>query len=273
MQKEVVALIHSRAQRVRPSSKAGIALGRPVMIGRLFLAAGLVLPMTAAAQEIDPIGALLDQAQQQAEPAPAADAPVTTAPSVAAPAQPAAPPAYVPQAPAIQPPVAASLPPAPQPYVPPPPISRAQPPRPQATAPVHIDELGRTPDGPPSATDLTYESRIRGSFASAQGMQGPMDGRWVLRGPDGAELYDLMLVDKNNGVLEGAWRDPRRRGAADASGFVEDIRRTGGQLTARYRIRAGGDTAQLNLIQGSDGAWTGDLTERGERRAVVLRRE
>lgn len=225
------------------------------MIAAAVLTAGSAGAQTPApAPTDDPIGALLQGVPTAAPPA---DAPIATAP------------APIPQAS----PPAAALPAAPQPYAPPPPISYARPPRPAVGDPVHIDELGKTPDSAPTQTDLNYEARIRGSFASAQGMQGPLDGRWVLRGPDGAVLYDLQLVDKNNGVLEGAWRDPRRRAAADASGFVDVIQRTGGAVTARFQVRASGQQAQLSLSFQSDGAWAGELIEGGERRAVTMRRD
>jgi len=94
----------------------------------------------------------------------------------------------------------------------------------------------------------------------------------VVRSSQGAELYDLQLVDKNNGVLEGAWRDPRRRGAADASGFVDDIQRAGGQITARFQIRASGARAVLTLTQQGNGDWSGDLAEQGDRRDVSMKR-
>lgn len=234
---------------------------KKAVLSALCVAAGLAGP--AAAQEVDPIGALLDQATQ---PPPAATSPASPSPATQAPA---------PQAPAAQAPIATAPPPAqttPQPYAPPPPISYARPPRPQLSAPVHIDEVGKTPDGPPTPTDLNYEARIRGSFASAQGMQGALDGHWVVRSSQGAELYDLQLVDKNNGILEGAWRDPRRRGAADASGFVDDIQRNGGQIIARFQIRASGARAVLTLTQQGDGDWSGDLSEQGDRRDVSMKR-
>ena len=44
-----------------------------------------------------------------------------------------------------------------------------------------IDETGKSPDGPPTVIDLTYESRIRGSAAASQGLQGPLDGGWTVR--------------------------------------------------------------------------------------------
>lgn len=242
---------------------------RFLMTVAALLAAGSAAAQTPSPVD-DPIGALL----QGAQPAPAqpqADAPIATAPAPAPqPYQPQAP-AY--PAPAYTPPAPTSPTAGPQPYTPPPPISYARPPQPAVGDPVHIDELGKTPDSPPTQTDLNYEARIRGSFASAQGMQGPLDGRWVLRGPDGAALYDLQLVDKNNGVLEGAWRDPRRRGAADSSGFVDVISRTGGAVAARFQVRANGQQASLSLTVQADGSWAGELTEGGDRRAVSMRRD
>jgi hypothetical protein len=232
------------------------------MIAAVLLMAGPAWAQSAPSPADDPIGALL----QGVSPAPAPDAPVTTAPPV--------PQAPVQTPPAPQPSYAPPTEQAgPRPYSPPPPISYARPPRPAAGDPVHIDELGKTPDGPPTPTDLNYEARIRGSFASAQGMQGPLDGRWVLRTGDGTALYELQLVDKNNGVLEGAWRDPRRRGAADSSGFVDVISRTGGAVAARFQIRANGQQASLSLTAQADGAWAGELTEGGERRSVSMRRD
>src|SRR5438477_12911913 len=44
-----------------------------------------------------------------------------------------------------------------------------KPPRSQSDRPVRIDEVGKTPDRPPSDRDIAYDSRIRSSFASAEG--------------------------------------------------------------------------------------------------------
>lgn len=234
----------------------------------------------AAAQEVDPIGALLEQSQTP--PTPAAEA-ILISPPPQAPAAPVStspppytpPPVYNPPAavqaplpytpPAYSPPVYTPPPYAPPAYVPP------RPRRPQLTAPVHIDEIGKTPEAPPTATDLSYEARMRSSFNSAQGMQGPLDGAWSLKA-GGSELYDLQLVDSGSGNLEGAWRDPRRRGATDASGFIDTISRIGGQLIIRLTPRPGAEPSILMLNADSNGAWSGELTERGERRAVTMRR-
>ncbi|HEY8615299.1 hypothetical protein [Phenylobacterium sp.] len=194
------------------------------------------LAVPAFAQPADPIGALLAQPPAaQADP----EEPDTAA---------------EPLAPAPEPEIA--LPATPQPYAPPPP---------RLTAPVFVDQTGRNPDAPPSVRDLAYESRLRASFASAQSFLGPLDGAWTLAGPTGG-LYELKLVDRGNGVVEGAWRDLRRPGALNASGFVTEIRRDAGQLALRF------GPASATFTGGYGGAWTGELTEAGQRRAVTLRK-
>ncbi len=238
----------------------------------------------AAAQEVDPIGALLEQGQTPPPTPPAAEA-IPTSPPPQAPVAPVSPPpaAYVPPPvytppPAVQAPLPyVNTPPAytppvytPPPYAPPayvPPRSR----RPQLTAPVHIDEIDKTPEAPPTATDLSYEARMRSSFNSAQGMQGPLDGAWSLKA-GGSELYDLQVVDSGSGNLEGAWRDPRRRGATDASGFIDTISRVGGQLIIRLTPRPGAEAVVITLSADGAGTWSGELIERGDRRSVTMRR-
>lgn len=230
-------------------------------IGLLALAAA----SAAQAQDVvDPIGSILDQVDEEAAetlgaPPPAAPAPAPTA----APAFPYSP---APAPPPAERPAVVSLPPAYAP--PPPPVSR----RPRLTAPVTVDEYDKTPEAPLNAVELGYESRLRSSFASAQGMQGPMDGAWVLRTRSGETLYSFLLVDKGGGTLEGAWRDPRRRGSPDASGFLVDIQRVGSQVTASFYPRPGAGVATLMLNPVSGGEWSGDLLEGRDRTAVTLRR-
>lgn len=191
----------------------------------------------AAAQEADPIAALLDQpppAQAQAADPETADAQAAEPP----------PPTYIP-------------PPA----------------QPELTAPTYVDDAGRSPEAPASPVELSYEARLRSSFASAQGLQGPLDGAWTLRGGEGTALYSLQMVDSGLTPPEGAWRDPRRRGSTDSSGFLSNIQRTGGELIVTFYPRPGAGAATLVLNAAADGSWTGRLEEGGERRAVVLRRD
>ena len=151
------------------------------------------------------------------------------------------------------------------------PPAYAPPPRPPLTAPVQVDETGKSPDAEPTVTDLAYESRLRASSASAQRFQGPLDGGWTLAAA-GSDLYALQLVDRGNGVVEGAWRDLRRRGALSGSGFVDQIETQAGDLTLRFTL-ASGALVEAVLHAAHDGAWTGEFVEAGERRPARLSRK
>jgi hypothetical protein len=151
------------------------------------------------------------------------------------------------------------LPEGPQPYRP-----YVPPPRPTLTAPVFVNETGKNPDAPPTPTEAAYDSRLRSSAASVQLFQGPMDGGWTLT-TGGRPLYALQLTDRN-GAVEGAWRDLRRVGALDASGFFDIVERGGGGLTFRF---TDGIVAVLHT---DGGRWTGQLTEAGHSEAVSLTR-
>lgn len=215
-------------------------------------------PAAGAQDVVDPIGSLLDQIDEE------------TAETRGVPPEAAAPP------PAPQPPPSLAQPTFPYggvrtPYAAPAPP--ALPPSVSSGSPVNVDDYDRTPERPLNSVELNYENRLRASFASAQGMQGPMDGGWTLSTREGAKLYALLLVDKNQASLEGAWRDLRRPGVAEASGFFSDIQRIGGQLTASFYPGAGRGAAGLSLQAASNGEWTGDLTEGGRRTPVVLRRD
>jgi len=142
--------------------------------------------------------------------------------------------------------------------------------RPKLTAPVHLEETGKTPDSPPTVRDMAYENRIRSSFASAEGFQGPLDGGWTMSA-GGQDLYSLQIVDRRD-RLEGVWRDVRRKGALNASGLVDDMQRQGSDLTLRFTPAAGAPTTVVVLHDGGAGHWTGELTEAGQRRSVSLRR-
>jgi hypothetical protein len=208
----------------------------------LFLLLAIAAP--AGAQPGDPIGALLDHRDQEP------DEPDEAAEKLA------------PYPPPEQP--TPRLPATPIPYAPP---------RPQLTAPVHLEETGKNPDAPPTFNDIAYDTRLKASAASAQGFQGPLDGGWTLAARDAGDLYALQLVDRPD-RLEGAWRDLRRKGALGASGLVDDIQRSGQELTLRFAGDGDAAAAVTAVLHGTDdGRWSGELTEGGKRRAVVLRRQ
>ena len=130
-----------------------------------------------------------------------------------------------------------------------------------------IQDTGKGADRPTTA-DLAYESRIRASVASAQSFQGPLDGGWTLAAADGGALYVLQLSDRGTGVVEGAWRDPRRPGAIAATGLIDQVEAAGGTVTLRF-----GDGSRVAVLRaGADGGWVGELSEPEGQRPVVLKK-
>lgn len=152
----------------------------------------------------------------------------------------------------------------------PPPLVR----RPQLDRPVMIDELSRTPEPPPTATERAYDSRIKGGFDAAQQRQGPLDGEWVVHGPDGRPLYSLILVDKGSAdrPLEGAWRSLRPGQGTGRVGLLDSIDRTQSGVSVRFTPRGAREPLVLTLNPAGAG-WTGELWESGSTRRVSMRRD
>lgn len=221
-------------------------------------------PPAFAQDVVDPIGALLDQSpamdEDQAE---ALGAPPAPQAAPRAPYAPRGPAPYTPR------PVAPYNP-APSAYTP---QTYTRPAAPKLSVPVHVDEYDKTPEAPLYGAELGYETRLRSSFASAQGMQGPLDGAWTLSTTGGQPLYSLLFVDKGRGQLEGAWRDPRRRGATDSSGFMAGVQRIGSQLSASFQPYPGAAATTITLNPATGGAWSGVLDEGGTRTTVTLKRD
>lgn len=185
-------------------------------------------PALAQPAEPDPIDALLRQKTIEEEPDVAATGSSVVEPD---PALPARPQAYVPA-------------------------------RPILTEPVFVHEVGKAPDGPPTEADEAYNARLRASAATVRGFQGPMEGAWTLTA-GGRGVYALQLVDRG-GYVDGAWRDLRRTGALDGSGFIDEVQRSGGDVTIRF---AEGIVA---VLRAADGRWAGQLTEGGRSEAATL---
>jgi hypothetical protein len=122
------------------------------------------------------------------------------------------------------------------------------------------------PQAPPASPgpDQAFDARVRASQASAQRFQGALDGGWTLRDGVG-ELYVLELVDRG-GVLEGAWRDSRRPGALNASGFIDQLERTPGGVILRFAA------VVAHLRANTDGRLSGEIAEDGRTTAVSLSR-
>lgn len=209
----------------------------------VLLILSLAAPSLAAAQaQPDVIGSILD-------------APPRTTPAVPEEPDTAAQPVT------RQPDLEAGLPSGPQPYAPPPP---------KLDRPVQLEETGRSPDTP-SVRDLAYDSRIRSSFAAAQRFQGPLDGEWTLSAAGAGDLYAFKLSDRGRGEVEGAWRDLRRKGALDGSGFIDEVARTDTDVVLKFRPE--GAAAVTVTLQNAVGAiWPGQLVQGGQTQTVSLRK-
>ena len=199
-------------------------LGGLIAIGLAALAAAPAHAQTAPA---DPIDALLRQRAIEDEPDIAATGSARVDPDPVAPV-------------------------APQPYVPP---------RPILTEPTFINDTGKAPDGPGTAADEAYDARLRASATAMRGAYGPLEGGWTLTAA-GQPLFQLQLVDRD-GYVEGAWRDLRRPGALEGSGFIEDAPKTGGAITLRF----GGAVV---VMSPEGGRWAGQLTHDGRTEAAIM---
>ena len=115
-----------------------------------------------------------------------------------------------------------------------------------------------------SPEDQAYDTRLRSAMAAAQALRGPLEGGWIVSA-NGQDLYALEMIDRN-GVVEGAWRDLRRAGALDASGFIASSERADGRLTLQLGAR--GVILQLDR----DGGLRGVLHGAASDQEVSLRR-
>lgn len=135
-------------------------------------------------------------------------------------------------------------------------------PRSILTTPTFLHETGKAPDGPGTAADQAYDDRLRASASAMRRAYGPLEGGWTLSAA-GRAVFQLQLVDRD-GYVEGAWRDLRRPGALDGSGFIEDTPKTGGDVTLRFA----GDA--VLVLHPESGRWAGQLTEAGRSEAATL---
>jgi len=126
----------------------------------------------------------------------------------------------------------------------------------------------------PMPAEQVYELRIRASVAAAQGLQGPLDGGWTVRDPEGVALYTLQLVDpaSGNGPVEGAWRDVRRPGSVGSTGLIDTVERSGEAVVVRFSPLAG-QAAVLTVNPVDETRWSGSLVENGVSHAVVAEQQ
>ena len=134
-----------------------------------------------------------------------------------------------------------------------------------APAGPHVEDPRKLPEPAPTIPSLAYDSRVLSSAASAEAFQGPLDGGWVVAAGVG-DLYGLQLVDKRN-VVEGAWRDLRRKGDPAASGVLDQALRTTTGLVLRFKP-AGQQPVTVSLRPNL----RGELSQGGKVTAVAMRK-
>jgi hypothetical protein len=117
-----------------------------------------------------------------------------------------------------------------------------------------------------------WEARLRSAYEAAEARQGPLDGSWRLTGADGDVLFEMVLSDPGFSNMTGAWRDLRRGGGADGSGFMGAVYRTADGVVVRFTESGQPNEIVLQLRPTADGRWGGEMTEDGAVRSVVLSR-
>lgn len=137
---------------------------------------------------------------------------------------------------------------------------------------VIVDDHAVTPEPPLGPAERNYEARLRAGFAAAQGRQGALEGRWLVRSQAGP-LYAFQFIDSGAGTLDGAWSDPRRPGSLSGSGYLRSASRTGDRLVLGFEAPPHRGPVRLQLRVDPAGQWTGTLTEDGVEVAVRMQRD
>ncbi len=158
------------------------------------------------------------------------------------------------------------------PPVPAPAPPRAPAPVPPPSAGLNVGDANVQPDGSLRASDRDYDNRVLSAFRNAQNNQGPLDGRWLAKAPDGTVYYAFQFTDPGAGAdrIEGAWRDPRVSGAGGA-GYIDQIADSGGDPVLTFREQ--GVEHQVRLHANGSGAWSGQLRLAGRTTALLVLRD
>ena len=154
-----------------------------------------------------------------------------------------------------------------------------QPPQPPP-APTQPDTQAEEPQTAPAPDVIgegayaqqAWEARLHAAYEDAEARQGPLDGSWRLTGADGDVLFEFVLSDPGVSSVTGAWRDLRRGGGADGSGFVSAVYRTADGVDVRFTETGQGSQTVLQVRPTADGRWGGELTEAGAVRSVIMTR-
>ncbi len=135
-------------------------------------------------------------------------------------------------------------------------------------------QTGAVPDnlGQGEMAQQAWEARLRAAYEAAEARQGPLDGDWRLTSTDGDVLFEFVLSDPGAPSVTGAWRDVRRGGGAEGSGFVGAVYRTADGIDVRFTEPGQPNETVLQLRPTADGRWGGEMNENGAVVSVVMTR-
>jgi len=143
------------------------------------------------------------------------------------------------------------------------------------------ESTGEEPQTGPAPADVqgqgaeaqeAWEARLHAAYDNAEARQGPLDGRWRLAGVGGDELFVFVLSDTGAPDLVGAWRDVRRGGGSDGSGYLSITGRTADGIAIRFTEPGASAETIIQLRPTADGSWGGEMTESGAVRSVAMSR-
>jgi hypothetical protein len=158
---------------------------------------------------------------------------------------------------------------------------------PAAQAPLDPEAAGAAAD--PAPAPLTapegpdQQAAIQAAYQAAEALQGPLDGLWRVTDTSGHTLFIFDLSDAggppaplaaspDHPEVEGAWRDPDRPRAPDASGFIDSVRGDGRWVQIRFVAGPDRRGEVVTLKAAANGRWTGELADAVTRHAVIMTR-
>ncbi|MBF0665732.1 MAG: hypothetical protein IR159_09380 [Brevundimonas sp.] len=128
--------------------------------------------------------------------------------------------------------------------------------RPPIAGPVTVDAYDGSYEATPTDLEIAYSQGVRSAEIRADQTAGPLDGAWRVSDAGGRTLYELVLMDRGAGRVEGGWRDGGDFGGAVAEGRALILEDGGGRI----------------VLEPTGDGWRGRLTIDGQILPVTLTR-
>jgi hypothetical protein len=124
------------------------------------------------------------------------------------------------------------------------------------TAPVTVDAYDRSYEATPTDLEIAYDQGVASAELRTDQTAGPLDGFWRIEDAEGRPLYDVVLMDRGVGPVEGGWRNGRDGGGAASDGRTLTLEGGGGTI----------------VLERAGSGWRGQLSLDGRTRPVILTR-